>query len=65
MESTDFLNRVEASLSQTGSIIITICRLVAALILAILSLEPVKALISKSSLGKMSKIYNFAMSVGR
>lgn len=65
MESSDFLNRVESSFSQTGTVIITICRLVAALILAILSFEPIKALISKSSLNKMSSVYNFAMSVGR
>ena len=65
MESNDFFNRIENSLSQTGSIIIMICRLVAALIAAILSFEPIKALISNRSLTKMNKIYNFAMSVGR
>lgn len=63
MEETNFLKRIEAIFSDISPIIIVFARLVATLILAILSLEPIKKWISPLTIQAMDKIYNTAMSI--
>lgn len=64
MTDKDFFTRVSTCLQQLGPIVILIARLVAALIIAILSVTQIKGKISKDTLSKMESVYNIAMSVG-
>lgn len=63
MEETNIFKRIEEIFSDISPIIIVFARLVAALILAILSLDPIKKWISPITMQTMDKIYNTAMSI--
>lgn len=61
MENTNFLTRIQQVLSDLVPVVKVIARLVASLILSILSIDLVKVNISKPMLEKMNNIYNAAM----
>lgn len=63
MESNNFLERVTKVLNDVAPIIIVIGRLVASLILAILSLDAVKMNIRPETLNSMNLVYKRAMAV--
>lgn len=63
MEETDFFSRMEKAMKEITPIIIVISRLVASLILTILSLDIVKTRIDKNTLGKMKSVYELARSI--
>ena len=63
MEQTNFLGRVEETLKNLTPCVVIIARLVAALILAILSIEPFKRLIKPDMLDRLSSVYNIAMAI--
>lgn len=63
MEGNNFLSKIEESLTGTGTVIVIIARLVVALILSILSFEPIKACIKPSTMKKIDAIYKMAMSI--
>lgn len=63
MKETSFLDRIETCLNDIVPIVIVIARLVASLILAILSLDCVKEHISPEMLNKMNFVYKKAMAV--
>lgn len=62
MEKSDLLSRTESCLNDLKPICTIIARLIAALILAILSIDAIKTMIRPDTLAKMGKIYEFAMS---
>ena len=62
MEESNLLGRTEKCLQDLRPICTIIARLIAALILAILSLDAIKSIIRPETLAKMGKIYEFAMS---
>lgn len=64
MENSNFLERMEHMLKDIAPIIVIIARLVASLILAILSLDIVKVNIKPNTLSKMNQVYQKAMSLG-
>ena len=61
MEETDWLTRIINVLKDIAPIITIIARLVASLILSILSIDEVKVNISKETLSKLNTIYSKAM----
>lgn len=63
MERSNFFGRIEESFKKLVPCVVLIARLVAALIIAILSVEPIKQIISPSLLKRMNSIYNIAMSI--
>lgn len=63
MEQTSLLERVEASFRQIVPIVIMIARLIASLIVGILSIDGVKKHISTDTLNKMNTVYKVAMSI--
>lgn len=63
MEKTNFFGRVEDTFKKLVPCVVLIARLVAALIVAILSVEPVKRIISPELLKRMNSIYSVAMSI--
>jgi hypothetical protein len=63
MEGNDFLTRITGVLSDIAPIVVIIARLVASLILAILSLSSVKVNIKPDTLTKMNMVYQKAMSI--
>ena len=63
MEQTSLLDRVELTLKNLVPVVICIARLIAALILSILSVEPIRKFINPNMLGKMDKVYKVAMSI--
>lgn len=63
MESTNFLGRVEETFKNLVPCVILIARLVAALIIAILSVEPIKRLIKPEFLNKLNSVYKVAMAI--
>ena len=63
MEQTDFLGRVEVSLKKIAPCIVLLARLVAALIITILSVEPIKRLIKPMMLEKLNTVYKIAMAI--
>ena len=63
MEKINLLGRTESCLNDLKPICTIIARLIAALILAILSIDTIKRVIRPDTLAKMGKIYEFAMSV--
>lgn len=63
MEQTSLLERVEASFHQIIPVVIMIARLIASLILGILSIDGVKKHISTDTLNKMNSVYRVAMSI--
>ena len=63
MERSNFFGRIEDSFKNLIPCVILIARLVAALIVAILSVEPIKRIISPALLKRMNSIYNVAMSI--
>lgn len=65
MEGNSFFERMEKILNDVVPVIIIISRLVAALILTILAIDPVKIGIKKETYDKMQLIFNSAMSIGR
>lgn len=63
MESTNFLGRVEDAFKNVIPCVILIARLVAALILAILSFEPIARIIKPETLNKLNSVYKVAMAI--
>ena len=63
MEQTNLLGRVEETLTKLGPCIILIARLIAALIIAILSVEPIKRIIKPETLNKLNSVYKVAMAI--
>ena len=63
MEGTNFLDRVNKILGDLAPIVKVIARLVAALILAILSMDVVKISINPEMLAKLNYIYKRAMAI--
>ena len=61
LEGSDLFDRILYNMDGTSSMIKIIARLVAALILSILSIEGMKYTLSDSSLRKMTKIYELSM----
>lgn len=61
MEETNWLDRIIQILKDIAPIIVVIARLVASLILSILSVDEVKVNISKETLSKLNNIYSKAM----
>ena len=61
MESTNWMTRIMQILKDIAPIITIIARLVASLILSILSVDEVKVNISKATLAKLNNIYSKAM----
>lgn len=61
MESTNWMARIMQILKDIAPIITIIARLVASLILSILSVDEVKVNISKATLAKLNNIYSKAM----
>lgn len=63
MEGKNFFDRIEKALKEFAPIIVLISRLVAGLILSILSLEPVKRTIQPKTLNRMKSIYELSTSI--
>ena len=63
MEETKFLDRIEDTFKNLVPCVILIARLVAALIIALLSVEPIKRIISPVMLNKLNSVYKLAMSI--
>lgn len=63
MESNNFLERIMKALNEIAPIVIIIGRLIASLILAILSIDKVKLAIKPETLEKMTSVYNRAMAI--
>lgn len=63
MEGTNFLDRMVKLMEDITPIIISISRLVAALIVCILQIDAVKAVISPETLKKLQNVYQKAMSI--
>ena len=61
MEETDWLTRIINILKDIAPIITIIARLVASLILSILSIDEVKVNINKDTLSKLNTVYSKAM----
>ena len=61
MEETNGLDRIIQILKDIAPIIVVIARLVASLILSVLSVDEVKVNISKETLSKLNNIYSKAM----
>ena len=63
MEQTAFLERVEVTLQNLAPCVILIARLVAALIIALLSVESIKRMIKPETLNKLNTVYKVAMAI--
>ena len=63
MEDSDLLHRTELCLRDLKPICIIIARLIAALILALLSIDAIKGMIRPETLNKMTWVYEMAMSI--
>lgn len=63
MEGSGFIDRILKCFQEMAPIIQLISRLVAALVVAILSISQIKGRINKNTLKKLQNIYEFAMSV--
>jgi hypothetical protein len=63
MEKSNFFGRIEDTFKKLVPCVVLIARLVAALIVAILSVEPIKHIISPALLKRMNSIYTVAMSI--
>lgn len=63
MERTNFFGRIEDTFKKLVPCVILIARLVAALIVSILSIEPIKKIIKPETLKYMNAIYNTAMAI--
>lgn len=63
MEATNFLGRIEETFKNLVPCVILIARLVAALILAILSVEPIKRIIKPELLSRLNSVYKVAMAI--
>lgn len=63
MEGNNFLDRVMKFIEDITPIVISISRLVASLIVCILSIDTVKASIKPDTLKKMNTVYTKAMSI--
>ena len=63
MEASNFLGRIEDTFKNLVPCVILIARLVAALIIAILSVEPIKQLIKPEMMKKMNTVYTLAMAI--
>ena len=64
MNKTNFLDRAYRALQDLAPIVIIMARLIASLILSILSMDIVKVHIKPATLEKMTRVYNTAMAVG-
>lgn len=64
MEKTKLLERVEKSFDNLIPIVSIIARLIAVLIVSILSIEPIRCLIKPKTLDRMTTVYKVAMSIG-
>lgn len=64
MNDANFFDRVMKCIQELVPVAIIIARLVASLIIAILSISQVQGKIQPETLGKMKAVYNMAMQVG-
>lgn len=64
METTNFLDRVERMLRDIVPVVIIMARLVASLILSILSMDIVRLKIQPQTLSRLDTIYKMAMAIG-
>jgi hemoglobin-like flavoprotein len=65
IESTSLLDRVQEALQCLAPVVIVISRLIASLILAILSFTGIKTHIKPETLEKLECVYKLAMSIGK
>ena len=63
IEGTNLLDRIENVFKDICPIVIIIARLIASLILAILSFEPIKTHIKPETLSKLQKIYQSSLNI--
>lgn len=63
MEESNFFCRVEETFKKLVPCVVLIARLVAALIISILSIEPIKKVIKPATLEKMNSVYKVAMAI--
>jgi len=63
METTNFLGRIEDTFKNLVPCVILIARLVAALIVCILSVEPIKRVIKPAMLNRLDTVYKVAMAI--
>ena len=63
MERKNLFDKIEEAIQGIRPICILIARLVAALIIAILSIDLIKKYISPKTLGRLTSLYNLAMQV--
>ena len=63
MDGSDWFTRISTFLEDIAPIVVIIARLVASLILSILSITSVKVNISQDNLSKLNNVYNAAMKV--
>lgn len=63
IEGNNLLDRIEKVLKEVSPIIILIGRLIASLILSILSIDAVKVFIKPDTLSKMDSVYKLAMAI--
>lgn len=65
IESSSLLDRVEDAMKSLKPVVVLISRLVASLILAILSFTSIKTHIKPETLNKLEAVYKVAMSIGK
>lgn len=63
LEGNNLLDRVEKCLRDIAPIVVLIGRLIASLILSILSVDAIKVFIKPELLDKMNSVYKFAMAI--
>ena len=63
MEDSNLFSRTESSLEDLRPICLIIARLIAALIVAILSIDAIKLYLKPETMEKMTRVYELAMSV--
>lgn len=63
IEATNLLGKIESVFRDISPIIVIIARLIASLILAVLSLDPIKNIIKPDTLRSMNRVYQAAMAI--
>ena len=63
MEDSNLFSRTESCLEDLRPICLIIARLIAALIVAILSIDAIKLYLKPETMEKMTRVYELAMSV--
>lgn len=65
IEGDNLLDRIERSFKDLVPVVVIIARLIASLILSILSFEPIKLHIKPETLSKFQSIYEAALKIGK